>query len=117
MMQQVNANGTAIMSIIFLAASLINLAKRSVGCDIICDGKVYGFKPSSLLLITIALTGMLAAFFCPIVGAIIYYTKHCKSIGFIFAIFLMIIEAVQIGTVAATWFPMAKLQYIDGFFL
>lgn len=115
------ANGAVIVSNVFLAASLITLAKRSLGCqddDEVCEGKVFGvFKPSSLILYAAAASGVLSAFFCPIIGAIIDYTRHRKTIGTVFAAFLIIIQATQIGTVEATWFPMAVLQAIAGFFL
>ena len=112
------------MSNVFLSAALITLAEQSLGCDIdnrddenyVCEGKVYGFRPSSLITIIATVSGLLAAFLLPIIGAIVDYTKHRKLMGGIFAFLLITIQAIQIGTVEATWFPMAILQAINGFF-
>ncbi len=118
-----------LLSNIFLSASLITLAKIHVGCierdvdngnivavDDICDKRVYGFKPSSLMTNIAALSGVLAAFLLPFIGAIVDYTRHRKLIGCIAAVVIMTVQAVQIGTVEATWFTMAILQALNGFF-
>ena len=113
------ANGAVIMSNVFLSTSLITLAQRSLGCkdeDEVCDGKVYGFRPSSLITIIATISGLMSAFLLPIIGAVVDYTKYRKSLGVIFASLLIFIQAVQVATVEATWFPMAILQAVNGFF-
>lgn len=113
------ANGAVIMSNVFLSTALITLAKRSLGCqdeDEVCDGTVYGFKPSSLITIIATISGLLAAFLLPLLGAIVDTTPHRKLVGITFAVLLIAIQAIQIWTVQATWFPMAILQAINGFF-
>lgn len=112
------ANGAVIMSNFFLSSALITLAKISTGCDPDddeCDGQVYGFKPSSLISLIATVTGILSAFLLPVIGAIVDYTKYRKEMGVAFAAFLIAIQATQIATYEATWFPMAILQAINGF--
>lgn len=107
------------MSNVFLSTSLITLAERSVGCkddqEEGCVGKVFGFKPSSLITIIGTISGLMAAFLLPIIGAIVDYTKHRKGTYTTIATTSIVIQAIQIGTVQATWFPMAILQAINGF--
>ena len=46
--------GAVIMSNVFLSTSLITLAQRSIGCtddNSVCEGEIYGFRPSSLITI------------------------------------------------------------------
>ncbi len=100
------------MSNVFLATSLITLARSSADEN----GEVYGFKPSSLITIIGTISGLLAAFLLPIIGAIVDYTKHRKTSFMVIAMTSMLIQAIQIGTVEATWFPMAVLQALNGFF-
>lgn len=107
------------MSNVFLSTALITLGKRSLGClddDKICEGTVYGFRPSSLITIIATVSGLLSAFLLPIIGAIVDYTPYRKFMGGVFALLLIAVQAIQIGTVQATWFPMAILQAINGFF-
>ena len=107
------------MSNVFLSTALITLAERSVGCDDndeVCEGKVYGFRPSSLITIIATISGLLSAFLLPIIGAVVDYTRHRKGLAITFTALVMTIQAIQIGTVQATWFVMAVLQAINGFF-
>jgi MFS-type transporter involved in bile tolerance (Atg22 family) len=106
------------MSNVFLSTSLITLAERSVGCidGEQCSGEVYGFRPSSLITIIATISGVLSALLLPFIGAIVDYTKHRKLLGVIVAFVLISVQAIQIGTVEATWFPMAILQALNGFF-
>jgi hypothetical protein len=61
-------------------------------------------------------SGLMSAFLLPIIGAVVDYTKHRKLLGKIVATLLITVQAIQVGTVQATWFPMAILQAINGFF-
>ncbi len=51
----------------------------------------------------------------PVIGAIVDYTPHRRATGIAAALFLVLIQGVQIGTVSSTWFPMLILQAIAGF--
>lgn len=107
------------MSNVFLSTAFITLAKRSVGCsdeDEICEGQVFGFKPSSLITIIATVSGLLSASLLPVIGAIVDFTKHRRIMGKILAVWIISIQAIQIGTVERTWFVMAILQALNGFF-
>lgn len=109
-------SSTGVMSNVFLSTALILLAKREIGCEDVeveC-GKVYGFKPSSLIGLIGTATGLLSAFFLPYFGAIIDYTHHRRRIGMLACALFIVIQAVQIGTVQQTWFIMAILQAVNG---
>lgn len=111
------ATGPVIISNIFLSSSLIALAEMEVGCFDSEDecGKIYGFKPSSLISIIAVVTGILSSFLLPFMGAIVDYTPNRHAMGVISSIILVTIQAIQIYTVQSTWFPMAILQAINGF--
>ena len=109
-----------IMSNIFLLSSLLFLASDAAGCssedDEACSKRIYGFYPSSLISNIGIISGLLSAFLMPVCGAMVDFTPHRRLIGIILVIFLTVIQGVQVGTVAATWFAMLVLQGIAGFF-
>lgn len=110
-------SGPVIMSNIFLSTSLILLAERQIDCegdDVPC-GRVYGLKPSSLISLIATISGILSCFFLPFMGAIVDYTSHRWTLGVLSCAFLVLVQAIQIGTVQDTWFVMAILQAINGF--
>ncbi|CAJ1950760.1 unnamed protein product [Cylindrotheca closterium] len=108
--------GLVIATNVFMSTSLLYLASEEVGCidgegnSIDCDNKVYGFRPSSLLTNIAVITGLLAAFLNPIVGAIIDFTDHRHALGCAASVAMILIQAIQSYTVSSTWFPMAILQ-------
>jgi MFS family permease len=109
--------GPVIISNVFLSTSLILLAEREINCeedDVPC-GKVYGLKPSSLISLIATLSGILSCFFLPFMGAIVDYTRHRWSLGVISCSVLVLVQAIQIGTVQKTWFLMSILQAFNGF--
>lgn len=109
--------GPVIISNVFLSTSLILLAEREINCeedDVPC-GKVYGLKPSSLISLIATLSGILSCFFLPFMGAIVDYTRHRWSLGVISCSVLVLVQAIQIGTVQKTWFIMSILQAFNGF--
>ena len=115
--------GTILMSNVFLSSSLIYLASLEAGCvdleteELIddCDGKAKGFKPTSLITNISVVSGLLAAFFVPVLGAVIDYTRYRRHVGIITAVLVTIIQGLQIATVEETWFVMACLQAVVGF--
>jgi len=112
--------GTMIMSNIFLLSSLLFLASDAAGCssedDEACSKRIYGFYPSSLISNIGIISGLLSAFLMPVCGAMVDFTPHRRLMGIILVILLTVIQGVQVGTVAATWFAMLILQGIAGFF-
>jgi hypothetical protein len=114
------------MSNIFLSTSFIYLASKDAGCQMDvtdegdqeqqdCNNNIYGMTPTSLIANIAIVSGLLSAFLMPIAGAMIDFTPYRRETGILSAIFMIAIQAIQIGTVQATWFPMAILQAIAGF--
>jgi MFS-type transporter involved in bile tolerance (Atg22 family) len=116
------ARGAVVMSNIFLSTSLIYLANDDAGClddedEVIdnCDARVYGQSPAALVANIAVFSGLLSALLMPLVGAMVDYTPHRRNIGVWVAALIILIQAVQIATLPATWFAMAILQGIAGF--
>jgi hypothetical protein len=75
----------------FLATALLKIAKDEAGCQIEklpgesklpdCNEKIYGLKPSSLLSTFATVLGLVAAMCMPLVGAVVDYTSHRRSLG------------------------------------
>ncbi|KAL7532475.1 hypothetical protein ACHAWF_004149 [Thalassiosira exigua] len=111
-------------------AALLELATEAAGCptgaeleaieaesgsDYKCTNKVYGQNPLSLISNIAVVTGLLSALFMPIIGVILDFTPHRRSVGMSFSAVFTLIQAAQIGIGPKTWFPMAILQSIAGF--
>ncbi|KAL7542812.1 hypothetical protein ACHAXR_012126 [Thalassiosira sp. AJA248-18] len=119
------ARGGIIMSNIFLSAALIRLASESAGCIFNDDGsdeetpecneEVFGFRPSSLITMIAVVSGVLSAFLLPIIGAVVDYTPHRRLVGILSALFITVVQGIQIWLNDTTWFPMAILQALNGF--
>lgn len=111
------------MSNIFLSTSLIYLASEDAGCldedDKVlqeCDTRVYGMLPIALISNIAVIAGLLSAFCMPIIGAIVDFTPYRTRLGIISCGLMGMIQMIQIGTVSSTWFVMALLQALAGFF-
>lgn len=111
------------MSNLVFTTALIYLANEQAGCleadgnaieD--CNGRVYGFTPAALMANVAVVSGVLSAFFMPLIGAIVDYTDHRWVVGVIASTVMTVIQVLQIGTVSKTWFPMVILQALAGFF-
>jgi len=118
------ARGAVIMSNFFLATALIRLASDDAGCDFFdddeverpeCTNTIYGFRPSSLIPNIAVITGILSAFFMPIIGAVVDFTPHRRYLGITASVFIVAVQAIQIGVGAETWLAMAILQALNGF--
>ena len=114
--------GAVVMSNIFFATTLIHLASEQAGCvdadGLVmkgCQTRVYGMLPVALITNIAVVSGLLSAFLMPLVGAAVDYTPHRRKIGMYTAALIMLIQAVQIGTLPNTWFAMSVLQGIAGF--
>jgi len=111
--------GTIVMSNIYLSSSLLYLANVEAGCDMDdvnnCSKEVFGFRPSSLLTITVTVSGVLAALLMPVIGAIVDFTPHRKLLGILSAFSIVMIQSIQILTNQKTWFVMSILQALAGF--
>lgn len=116
------------MSNVVVNAALLELASDAAGCPtgeelrtmeaeevFECTGKVYGQNPLSLISNIAVVSGLLSAFFMPMIGAICDFTQYRRFVGILFSIIFGLIQAAQIGIGPQTWFPMAILQSIAGF--
>mmetsp|Transcript_38950 Transcript_38950/g.81864 ORF Transcript_38950/g.81864 Transcript_38950/m.81864 type:complete len:552 (-) Transcript_38950:197-1852(-) len=122
--------GVAVMSNLVVNAALLELASQAAGCltgeevkaieeatgeDYECTNTIYGQNPLSLISNIAVVTGLLSAFFMPIIGVVLDFTPHRKLVGIVFCIVFICIQACQIAIGPKTWFPMAILQSIAGF--
>lgn len=80
-----------------------------------CDAEVFGFWPSSLVASIAIVSGILSACFMPLIGAIIDYTPHRKTVGVSSALLICLLQFSMIWTNSNTWFAMLILQAINGF--
>ena len=104
---------------VFVGTALLRLAAEDVGCEQAadCENTVYGLRPSSLLTLTSAITGIVAALLMPIVGAIVDHTRHRKLVGSVSALILIAISAGQISISESNWLVILILEAIGGFTL
>lgn len=117
--------GAIVMSNIFLATAFLYLASDEANCldketgeplqDTTCPNKVHGFKPASLVAMIATISGLAAAFFMPMMGAMIDFTSLRKLIGQVSCVLILLIQATQIGIGARTWFAMLLLQAVAAF--
>jgi len=126
-----SARGALVMSNLFLTSSFVYLSSLQADCIVQgpnfdvnpnnytyvdpCPNSVYGFKPASLVSNVATFSGLLSAFFMPVIGAIVDYTPHRRAVGIWSAVLMVAIQVVQIGTIESTWFPMLILQSIAAF--
>ena len=67
------------MSNVVVNAALLELANQAAGCttgDEECTGTVYGLTPASLIANIAVASGLLAAFFMPVMGVILDFTSY-----------------------------------------
>jgi len=114
--------GAVLMSNVYLSSSILYLAQEQAGCldenDRVssdCDGKAYGFKPATFVSNIAVVSSVLSALFMPVIGAIVDYTNHRKTVGMVSSALIILIQVIQIGTVQKTWLAMTILQAIAGF--
>jgi len=74
----------------FLATIWLNKVKLAAGCEIdvdedglpeVCNGRVYGFKPSSLLTMYTVFISIVSCVLMPLFGAVVDYTPHRRLMG------------------------------------
>lgn len=108
--------GMLVMSNIYFSQSLLYLSKVAAGCDPsseeLCLEKVHGLVASVWVSNVAVIAGVLVALFMPFFGALVDFTDYRRGVGIFSAILMTVIQAVQIGTVQKTWFPMLLLQAV-----
>lgn len=104
---------------LFVGTALLRLATADSGCEqaAACENTVYGLRPSSLLTLTSAITGSVAALLMPVVGAMVDHTRHRKLVGSVSALILIAISGGQISISESNWLAILILEAIGGFTL
>ncbi|CAB9508815.1 Major facilitator superfamily [Seminavis robusta] len=123
------ARATILMSSIFLGPALLELAAQAVeeNCDstyakqeeVECcmeDGRIYGFRPSSLLSNIAVVSGVLVSLAMPLCGALVDHTPHRWLAGAASAAGLVVVMATETMVSSKTWFAVACLQVIKSLF-
>lgn len=110
---------------VYLSTCILNLAKLKAGCSIdipegevkppVCEGRVYGLKPSSLLTTYATIVGVLSAFCLPLVGAILDHTSHRKLVGLVSACLQCICLFVPIFITDKNWPAILILSVFSAF--
>jgi len=109
---------TVMGSAIFMSVAILGLAKEAAGCeseDEICDGRVYGMKPTSVITNIMVAAGLAAATCMPFLGAIIDHTNYRRAAGRISAAILTLLVFMQIFISERNWFFMTVLQVFVAF--
>jgi MFS-type transporter involved in bile tolerance (Atg22 family) len=100
------ARAPLFISILFLSTVFLQYANLEAGCtkdgweieagqteedaieaEVECNGKAFGFKPSSILTTLNTGAGLLLAVILPVAGAIVDHTPHRKSVT-LYALYL-----------------------------
>ena len=91
------------MSNIFLSTSFVYLAQEEAGClddnnEVIedCDGKAYGFQPASFISNIAVISSVLSALFMPLIGAMVDYTRHRKTLGIVVSTMMIMIQIIRL---------------------
>mmetsp|Transcript_30446 Transcript_30446/g.69708 ORF Transcript_30446/g.69708 Transcript_30446/m.69708 type:complete len:503 (-) Transcript_30446:625-2133(-) len=112
------ARGPILMSNVFLARALLDLAKIEAGCsntDFMCENRVHGFLPSSLLTNMVMISGVVNACLMPIVGAVVDHTHHRRTVGILSAVLLLVVNTMLVGINSKNWLYMAIIQLVGAF--
>ena len=113
------ARGIAIQAGSFLASAIVILATKEAGCpkkgD--CEKSVYGLRPSSLLPVATIIVSLIIAFFMPIFGAIVDYSRYRKTVGLVTSILICLFLGLQLMISQDTWFLVYLFECAGGFFV
>jgi MFS transporter, UMF1 family len=113
------ARATILMSSIFLGPALLELASQQVQdtCQTaddpqacVQDGRVYGFRPSSVLSNIAVVSGVCVSLTMPLIGALVDHSPHRWNAGALSAAGLVTVKAVETTVSSQTWFIVAFLQ-------
>ena len=116
------ARATILMASIFLGPALLELASQAVeeSCasnenkeECIENGRVYGFKPSSLLSNIAVASGVLAGVTMPFIGAIVDHTSLRWRVGALSALGLVFVKGIEAMVSSRTWLICACLQVVS----
>ena len=101
----------------FVAPALLYFAKLEAGCEVEprpgetqipeCHETVRGMKPSSLITTLVSFLSLVVACLTPLMGAIIDFTPHRRTIGRTLACVYVLTTVPHIFISESTWFPLA----------
>lgn len=97
---------TASMASLFLGPALLDLAMGEAGEN----GRVHGFRPTSLLTNIAIVAGLLVAVSMPFFGAVVDHTTYRRQVGLYSGLALALVKAIETCVSAPTWFYVAWLQ-------
>ena len=116
-----------VLSLFLHKKALLKLAKDAAGCEVDppegetevpeCHERIYGIRPSSLLSTMGTIVDVFSVCLMPLCGAIVDTTPHRRLLGRILVSFFCTFLFVTIFVSEDTWFPIAILQIIWGFFV
>lgn len=115
-----SVRGVVIMgTAVFVSSELLRLAKDAAGCDgsstDICEGRVYGMKPTSLLTNIMAIVGLISAFLMPLIGSIIDHTTYRRTVGRVSGALMTFFTLVQVLLLPNHWFAASIMQILIAF--
>ena len=114
-----SVRGVVIMgTAVFVSSELLRLAKDAAGCDgssDVCEGRVYGMKPTSLLTNIMAVVGLISAFLMPLIGSIIDHTTYRRAVGRISGGLMTFFILVQVLLLPNHWFAASIMQVLVAF--
>jgi MFS-type transporter involved in bile tolerance (Atg22 family) len=101
----------------FLSTGLLRLAKEAAGCDVdeVCEKRVHGIRPSSLLTTYTIVVGLVSAAVLPLIGAIVDFSSYRRLVGRTTSVFFCLLNFPTIFLNSETWFAVAILQIMVAF--
>ena len=115
-----SVRGVVIMgTAVFVSSELLRLAKEAAGCsdepEEICEGRVYGMKPTSILTNIMAIVGLLSAVLMPLIGSIIDHTTYRRAVGRISGGLMTLFILIQVLLLPKHWFAASIVQIFVAF--
>lgn len=109
----ISARATITMSSLFLGPALLELARNEVeACGDTCNGRVYGFRPTSILSNIATVSSILISLSLPLVGALVDHSPYRKQVGAYTAAGMVFCKAIEFSVGPSTWFFVAVMQVV-----
>eukprot|EP00594_Rhizosolenia_setigera_P015670 CAMPEP_0178962344 /NCGR_PEP_ID=MMETSP0789-20121207/14301_1 /TAXON_ID=3005 /ORGANISM="Rhizosolenia setigera, Strain CCMP 1694" /LENGTH=506 /DNA_ID=CAMNT_0020646461 /DNA_START=49 /DNA_END=1569 /DNA_ORIENTATION=- len=111
-------HGIAIAATGIATIPLLRIAEHAAGCgdlseNEICENKVYGFRPSSLLTLIQTVSGAAMAIIIPFIGGIVDRTRHRRPLTIISASVGLIYAVVATSMNENNWFFICLIYVIS----
>ena len=109
----ISARATITMSSLFLGPALLELANNEVAaCGDQCNGRVYGFRPTSLLSNIATVSSILVSVTLPLVGAVVDHSPYRKQVGAYTAAGMVLCKLIELSVGPSTWFFVSVMQVV-----